>query len=270
MSDRRPTAVPHSAAVSPGARLLTMEARFSRLAGELPARATPPQLVGAESEWNAARLATRRSLRAAWTAGAIGGRSATEHIAAAATLALPAWAAATVAGGEAAAIVAEAADGAIAEVARTNGDTARAYLLDATTLGLPVGPLVAVGVVIAARPEPALLRRRLTALRAIGERGRLAALAGAEHLTPAARTRLERAPLRTLLIVQAAAAALVPMPHADIEADGVLVLDAAGRPDAASSTPSVVARLAAISRGRAAARTVAAAAIIGERAVAPV
>jgi hypothetical protein len=60
------------------------------------------------------------------------------------------------------------------------------------------------------------------------------------------------------------------MPHADIEADGVLVLDAAGRPDAASSTPSVVARLAAISRGRAAARTVAAAAIIGERAVAPV
>ena len=47
-------------------------------------------------------------------------------------------------------------------------------------------------------------------------------------------------------------------------------LDAAGRPDAASSTPSVVARLAAISRGRAAARTVAAAAIIGERSVAPV
>ena len=85
-------------------------------------------------------------------------------------MALPAWAAAIVAGSEAAAIVAEAAEGAVAEVARTNGDTARAYLLDATTLGLPAGPLVAVGVVIAARPDPMLLRRRLAALRAIGPR----------------------------------------------------------------------------------------------------
>jgi len=251
--------------VSPAARLLTLESRIAHRAAELPRRAAPAVLIGSEREWDAARAATRRVLRANWAAGALGGRPFSEHLAAAATMDLPAWACATVVTAETAALIAEAADGAVAEVARTAGDTARALLVETARLGLPSGSILAVGTVIAARLDPTAIRRRISAVRAIGERGRAAVAGDDRRLTPTARRRIMSAPLHTLILVQTTAIAAPALDGAAIGCEGLLVVDAAGRIDAAISTSTMVARLGPLARGRAASRAMAVARLIGER-----